>query len=149
MGHDGPGSLTWVIFPTNESLFLCFQLVTPEVQPVLIPMGIIWMKFTKVYKEMLHTKIKALSLPVSEKKSFEVGLLRSHVPTCDTRVGVSFDPKGIIWIKLKVHKEMLNTKYQSSSPYSLGQKDFLKNSFNISMWNPRTNNIGLICTPGP
>ena len=28
-GHDGPGSITCVIFPTNESLFLWFQLVTP------------------------------------------------------------------------------------------------------------------------
>ena len=54
------------------------------------------MKLTKVYKEMLHTKIKALSRPISEKKNFEVGLLRSYVPTYDPRVGVSFDSEGII-----------------------------------------------------
>ena len=123
-GHDGPGSLTWVIFPTNESLFLWFQLVTPGVRPVLIPRGI-WMKLRKVYKEMLHNKIKALSHPVSEKKNFEVGLLCSYVPTCDPRVGVSFDPKGIIWVKLiKVHKEILNTKNQSSNPSSLREEEF-------------------------
>ena len=50
-------------------------------------------------------------LPVSEKTNFEVDLLCSYVQTCDLRVGVSFDPKGIIRIKLiKVHKEMLNIK---------------------------------------
>ena len=35
----------------------------------------------------------ALSVPVSEKKNFEVGLLSSYVPTCDTQGGVSFYPK--------------------------------------------------------
>ena len=40
-------------------------------------------------------------------------------------VGVSFDPKGIIRIKLiKVHKEMLNTKYQSSNPSSFSEEEF-------------------------
>ena len=38
-------------------------------------------------------KLKALSLPVSEKKNFEIGLLRSYVKTCDPRRGVSFDPR--------------------------------------------------------
>ena len=38
-------------------------------------------------------KIYALSVPVSEKKNFEVGLLSSYVPTCDIRRGVSFYPK--------------------------------------------------------
>ena len=33
---------------------------------------------------------------------------------CDSRGGVSFDPKEIIRIEsIKVHKEMLNIKYQS------------------------------------
>ena len=38
-GHDGPGSLTRVIFPTKLilSLFLLFELVTPGVGPVLTP----------------------------------------------------------------------------------------------------------------
>ena len=38
----------------------------------------------------------SLSLPVSEKKNFEVGLLCSYAPTCDPQDGVSFDPKGIM-----------------------------------------------------
>ena len=44
---------------------------------------------------------------------------------------------------------MLHAKYESSSPYGLGQEDFLKISFFISMWNPRTHNIELISTPVP
>ena len=40
----------------STSLFLWLQLVTSGVGPVLIPRGIIWIKLTKVYKEMIHTK---------------------------------------------------------------------------------------------
>ena len=40
--------------------------------------------------------IKALHLPVSEKKNFEDGLLYFYVPTCDPRGWASFDPRGII-----------------------------------------------------
>ena len=36
--------------------------------------------------------IKALRLPVSEKKNFEDGLLCSYVPTCDLRGRTSFAP---------------------------------------------------------
>ena len=41
-----------------------FQLVTPGVGPVLNPRGIIWIKLTKAYKEMLHTKNQS-SIPSS------------------------------------------------------------------------------------
>ena len=46
---------------------------------------------------MLHTKIKALPFPVSEKKNFEVGLPCSDVPTCDPRVGMLTTAEGAIW----------------------------------------------------
>ena len=47
------------------------------------------------------------------------------VPTCDPQGGATFDSKGIIWIRLiKVHKEMLNTKYQSSNPFSFREEEF-------------------------
>ena len=36
--------------------------------------------------------MKALGLPVSEKKNFEVCLLCSYVPTCDPRGGANFAP---------------------------------------------------------
>ena len=44
---------------------------------------------------------------------------------------------------------MIHAKYESYSPYRLGQEDFLKISLFISMRNPRTHNVGLIFTPGP
>ena len=93
-GHDGPGLLTWVIFPTNESLFLWFQLVTRGVEPVLIPRGIIWIKLTKVYKKMLHTK-NLISIPSSFRKE-EFWSWSSLFLCSNLWPGVSFDPKGII-----------------------------------------------------
>ena len=41
-GHDGPGSLTWVIFPTNEFYIFVplIPICDPRVGPVLIPRGI-------------------------------------------------------------------------------------------------------------
>ena len=126
-GHDGPGSLTWVIFPTNE--FYIFVPLVPTCDPrvgqVLIPRGIIWMKLTKVYKETLHTK-NLSSIPSSFREEefwswSSLFLWYNLWPLCE----VSFDSKGIIWIKLiKVHKEMLNTKYQSSNLCSFREEEF-------------------------
>ena len=46
-------------------------------------------------------------------------------PTCDPRGRASFDPTSIIWTNLvEIHKEMLNTKYQSSTPSSSEEKNF-------------------------
>ena len=73
---------------------------------------------------MLHTKTKALSLPVSEKKNFEVGLLCFYVPTCDPQGGVRLTLGNYMNKIDKVHKEMLNTKYQSSRPSSFREGEF-------------------------
>ena len=79
--------------------------------PQVWPQGNIWIKLIEVEIEMLHTKVKATPLQVSEKNYFEVGLLWSHLPICDPRGGASLDPRGIIWIELiEVHKETLNIK---------------------------------------
>ena len=49
--------------------------------------------------------------------------LCSFGSTCDPQGGASFDSKGIIWIRLiKVHKELLNIKYQRSNPFSFREK---------------------------
>ena len=54
-----------------------------------------WYRSTiRCYEYM--SNIKALDLPVSEKKNFEVCLLCSHVQTCDYRGGASFDPRDIV-----------------------------------------------------
>ena len=70
--------------------------------------------------------MKALGLPVEEKKDFEVCLPCSYVRNCDTPgAGPVLTPKGIIRTKLvEVHKEMLHTKHQSSTPYSFREEEF-------------------------
>ena len=69
--------------------------------------------------------MKALGLPVSWKMNFEVCLLSSYVQNCETRGLASFDPRGIICTNfVEAHKEMLNTKYQSSTPSSFREKEF-------------------------
>ena len=74
---------------------------------------------------MIKPNIKALILPVSEMKNFEVGFLCSYVSTCDPQGGASFDPTSIISTNLvDVHREMLKTKYQSSIPSSFRGKEF-------------------------
>ena len=82
--------------------------------------------------------IKALDLPVSEMKNFEVGLLWSFVSTCATHPPPPPPPPprarpvltpgaSIIWTKLiEVYKEMLFTKYQSSRPSSFRKQEFWK-----------------------
>ena len=87
----------------------------PALGPVLIPRGIVWIKLTKFYKETLHTK-NLSSIPSSFREeefwSWSSLFLCSNLwpppppPPPPPRGGVSFDPKGIIWIKLiKVHKK--------------------------------------------
>ena len=67
--------------------------------------------------------MKALSLPVSEKKNFEIFFLSSYVPNCDLWGGASFDPGGMVWINLvEVHKEMLYTKYESYTASSFREQ---------------------------
>ena len=69
--------------------------------------------------------MKALRLQVSEKKNFEVCLLCSYVQTCDPCGRASFDPWGIIYkILVEVHKEMLHTKYQNSTPSIFREDEF-------------------------
>ena len=96
-GHDGPGSLTWVIFPTNE-LYIFVPLVQtcdPRDGTSFCPKGHHMNTIDKGLQGHA-TYQKSLPLPVSEKKNFEVGLLCPYVPACDPQVGVSFDPKGIM-----------------------------------------------------
>ena len=119
-------SLPWIAhlshFPPkmNSTFFVpIVQTYDPRDGASFNPRSIIWIKLIKAY----IPKVKALSLPVSEKKNFEVGLLCSYFPTCDPGRWVNFDPRGIIWIQLiTVYKEKLNTKYQSSTPSSFREE---------------------------
>ena len=61
--------------------------------------------------------------------------------------GASFNSNGIIWTYMylvEVHKEMLNTKYQSSRPSSFREEKFW-NFLSLFLWPPR---VGPILTSG-
>ena len=114
----------------STSLFLWFQLVTPRVGPVLIPRDIMWIKLTKVYKEMLHTEnLSSISSSFREEEFWSW----SSLFLCSNlwpQGGISFDPKGIIWMKLiKVQKEMLHTKYQSCNSSGFREEEFFEVGF--------------------
>ena len=129
-GHDGPGSLTWVIFPTNKP-YIFFPLVQTcdlrggtSFDPNRHHMN----KIDKgLQGDATYQKSKLYPFQFQRRRimNYEVGLLCSYVPTCDPRGRISFDPKGIVWIKLiKVHKEMHKTKYQSTNPSSFREEKF-------------------------
>ena len=45
--------------------------------------------------------------------------------TCDSQVGVKFDPRAIFWRTLiETHYVKLHAKFGSSEPYGFWQKDF-------------------------
>ena len=102
-----------------------FQLnVTPHSRTSFDPWrGIILTNLVKVHKEMLCTKYKSSRPSSLRKKEFWILpslLLCSNL--WPRGRGGSFDPRGIIWTYfVEVYKEMLYTRYQSSSPYGLGQ----------------------------
>ena len=55
------------------------------------------------------------------KMGFFVPIFQNVTP----QIRASFDPRGIKWTHLvEVHSKTLHAKYQSSSPYGLGQEDF-------------------------
>ena len=69
--------------------------------------------------------MKALHLLVSENKNLEVCRLCSYVQNFYPHGRASFDPWGIICTNLvEVHKEMLYTKYQNSTPSSFRENEF-------------------------
>ena len=101
------------------------HLVTPVVGPVLTPEASYEQTWLRSSRRCYIPNIKALGLPVSEKKNFEIFFLCSYVPPCDPQGGASFDPRGIIWTNLvKVLKEMLYTKYKSFKLSSFRKKEF-------------------------
>ena len=76
-------------------------------------------------------------------------LLYLYVKSENPQHRTNFYSRAIIWsILVEDHYMMLHAKYESSSPYGLGQEDFYKFP-SLSLWNLRTHIIGLISTPGP
>ena len=103
----------------SEIFLLCSYARTcePHGRTSPDPRGIAWTHLIEVHKEMLHTKYQGSrpsSFRVEELWNFRSLFLCS---TYDPQGGASFDPRGILWTNLvEVHKEMLHTKYQISTP---------------------------------
>ena len=79
------------------SLFLCSNL-RPLERGQFLPQGH-HMKRTwwRSSRRCSIPHIKALGLPVSEKKNFEIFFLCSYVPTCDPQSRASFHLRGMTW----------------------------------------------------
>ena len=92
--------------------------------------------------------IKALGLPLSEKKNSEISLSCSYDRTCQPHGRTSPNPRGIVWTNLvEVPKEMLLTKYQGSRPSNFRVEELwnFHSLFLCSTCDPRA---GLVLTPG-
>ena len=109
----------------STSLFLWFQLVTPGVGPVLIPRGIMWIKLTKVYKEMLHTEnLSSISSSFREEEFWSW----SSLFLCSNLWPQGWD---LFWPQ-RNHMNKIDkgpqrddkTKYQRSNPSSLKDEEF-------------------------
>ena len=69
--------------------------------------------------------MKALALTVWDKKIFKNFLLYLYVKSENQQRKTNFYSRAIIWsVLVEGHKMMLHAKYESSSPYGLGQEDF-------------------------
>ena len=121
-GHDGPGSLTWVIFPTN-GFYISVSLVPtcdPRGGASFDPTG---HHMNKIDKGLQGDATYQKSMLHPFQRNFEVGVLFFLCSNLWPPWWGQFWPQGIIWIKLiKVHKEMLNTKYQNSNPSSFREE---------------------------
>ena len=76
----------------STSLFLCFQLVIPSFDPKGHHMN----KIDKVLQGNATYQISKLYPFQFQRRRILKLVFFSYVPTCDSQVGVSFDPKGII-----------------------------------------------------
>ena len=69
--------------------------------------------------------MKALALTVWDKTIFKNVLLYLYVKFENPQHRTNFYSRATIWsILVEDHKMMLHAKYESSSPYGLGQDDF-------------------------
>ena len=116
---------------TLPSLFLLFQLVTPQGGASFDPKGIIWKKHYKGPLQMLLAKYQSSRPPSFRYEVFWSWSSLVLVPTCDPRGRASFNPIGIIWRNLvEVYKEMRYKKYQAQDLF-VSEKKNLKMGFSI------------------
>ena len=68
---------------------------------------------------------KLHALHFQRRKVLKIGCFVPMFHLVTLRCRANFDPRGIIWKDLvKVHKEMLHTKYQSYTPFSFRESEF-------------------------
>ena len=67
--------------------------------------------------------MKALALTLWDKKIFKDFLLYLYVKSENPQHRINFYSRAIIW-SILVEGMMLHAKYESFSPYGLGQEDF-------------------------
>ena len=96
---------------------------------------------------------KALHLLVSEKRILKFSFFVPMLQTCHSQGGASFDPRGIIWTILVVHKEMLHTKNIKALHFLFSEKRnfkvFLLSSYVLNLWHPPPPpGAGQVLTPG-
>ena len=69
--------------------------------------------------------MRALAFMVWDKKIFKDFLLYLHMKSKNPQHRAIFNTRAIIWsILVEGHYMMLHAKYESSSPYGMGQEDF-------------------------
>ena len=78
--------------------------------------------------------IKALGLPVLEKKNFEDGFLCSYIPTCELLCRASFDPWGIM--------NKLGRGPQGDATYQISR-------LNAFQFQRKKNEVCLLCSYDP
>ena len=101
-----------------------FQLVTPGTGSVLTPGALYVQTWLRSTRRCYIQNIKALGLPISEK-NFEICLLCSYGPTCDSQGRTSPVPNGIIWTNLEeVHKELLHKNIKALGLWVLERKNY-------------------------
>ena len=102
-----------------------FVTIGPTCGTSFDPRCIIWIKFMKVHKVMLHLR-KQSSRPTRYREE-EFWILPSlylcsNMWPCGR---ANLDHRGIIWTNsVEVHKEMLHTKYQSCMPSIFREEEF-------------------------
>ena len=113
-GRDGPGSLTRVIFPTNELYIFVplLQTCDSRVGASFDPKGHHMNKIDKgLQGDATYQKSKLYPFQFQRRRILKLVFFVPIFQIVTPCGGFSFDPKGIIRIKLiKVHKEMLNIK---------------------------------------
>ena len=109
----------------NFFLYLYVKSKTQQHRTNFHSRAIIWSILVETHWMMLHAKYESSSPYGLGQKDFKNFLLYLYVKSKTQQHRTNFRSRAIIWsILVEAHWMMLHAKYESSSPYGLGQKDF-------------------------